>query len=188
MERSFEQLLAAQCAPTLAGVKAASLFCWRTADARAAEATMGAWDRAMEPSGLRLRVLRRCPEEGAFLVYVYRERQLAALLADEAAADFLRAEGYRSGGCVSMLDQLAQRLGAGGAFPHEIGVFLGYPLEDVKGFICHGGRNFTCCGCWKAYGDPAQARALFSRYHRCTALYRSLLEQGVPLRELIVAA
>ena len=37
-------------------------------------------------------------------------------------------------------------------FPHEIGVFLGYPLEDVVGFIRHRGKCFTCCGCWKSYG------------------------------------
>ena len=30
-----------------------------------------------------------------------------------------------------------------------IGGFLGYPLEDVVGFIRHRGKCFTCCGCWK---------------------------------------
>lgn len=37
-----------------------------------------------------------------------------------------------------MLDTLAGRIqNAGGEFPHEIGLFLGYPLGDVKGFIKH---------------------------------------------------
>ena len=188
MQRSFEQVLAAQCAPTLAGVKPASLFRWRGKDLAAACRTVAAWGRTVARSGLSVRVLKLCPKDGALLVYVYRERQLAALLADGETQAFLRGAGYRPGGCGDMLTQLSQRLRCAEEFPHEIGVFLGYPLEDVKGFIRYGGRNFTCCGCWKAYGDPEQAQALFSRYHRCTALYQRLLDRGVPLRELIVAA
>ena len=39
-------------------------------------------------------------------------------------------------------------------FPHEIGIFLGYPLSDVLGFI----NNETCCcmGAWKVY-SPKKA-------------------------------
>ena len=38
-------------------------------------------------------------------------------------------------------------------FPHEIGIFLGYPLADVAGFIRNKGRNCKCIGTWKVYGD-----------------------------------
>lgn len=34
-------------------------------------------------------------------------------------------------------------------FPHEIGLFLGYPSEDVSGFIKHGAKNSKCVGTWK---------------------------------------
>ena len=40
---------------------------------------------------------------------------------------------------------------AGGDFPHEIGLLLGYPPEDVSGFIENGGKNFLCSGYWKVY-------------------------------------
>ena len=33
-----------------------------------------------------------------------------------------------------------------GEFPHEVGLFLGYPPEDVKGFIDHRANNFKCAG------------------------------------------
>ena len=52
--------------------------------------------------------------------------------------------------------------------PHEIGFFLGYPYEDVEGFVRHRGRKFRFCGCWKVYGDPRAAAKLFARYRRCT--------------------
>ena len=73
-------------------------------------------------------------------------------------------------------------------YPHEIGIFLGYPLEDVVGFIENRGWNYTCCGYWKAYGDPAAAQKCFDRYRKCTAVYKDRYARGVPLIELVVAA
>ena len=34
-------------------------------------------------------------------------------------------------------------------FPHEISVFLGYPLKDVKCFISRRGSGYHMCGEWK---------------------------------------
>ena len=86
------------------------------------------------------------------------------------------------------LRQLAARLCLEEEFPHEIGVFLGYPLDDVKGFIRHKGRDYTFCGCWKCYGDPQAARRRFERYRRCTAVLRRRYAEGTPITQLIVAA
>ena len=83
---------------------------------------------------------------------------------------------------------MAARLCLEEEFPHEIGVFLGYPLDDVKGFIRHKGRDYTFCGCWKCYGDPQAARRRFERYHRCTAVLRRRYAEGTPITQLIVAA
>ena len=73
-------------------------------------------------------------------------------------------------------------------FPHEIGVFLGYPLTDVVGFIENQGRNFTCCGCWKAYGDRDAAERLFAQLNKCTKVYLRLFHSGTPIFRLAVAA
>ena len=35
------------------------------------------------------------------------------------------------------------------SFPHELGLLLGYPVEDVLGFIRNEGRNYLYCGYWK---------------------------------------
>ena len=40
-----------------------------------------------------------------------------------------------------------------GEFPHEVGLFLSYPPEDVKGFIAHRANDFKCAGLWKVYGN-----------------------------------
>ena len=71
-------------------------------------------------------------------------------------------------GLEEMLDALQLRLTCG-AFPHEIGLFLGYPPEDVEGFRLHRGRDYKLCGCWKVYSDVEGARQCFRRYDRCRA-------------------
>ena len=96
--------------------------------------------------------------------------------------------GYTGTDLGDLLDQLAYRLRTQPEFPHEIGLFLGYPLRDVVGFIENRGRNFTCCGYWKSYGDPTRARAYFTRCRRCIQNYMAMFEQGVPIEQLAVPA
>ena len=178
MERDFETVMIEQCAPVLAGLKPAGLFRYETRN-RA--------DLARRVAG--------CIATRQYLVYVYRAAKLQTVLADAAVRGFLAREGYRlpedAADCNALLDQLSLRLccaAEAADFPHEIGVFLGYPLEDVVGFIRHRGKCFTCCGCWKSYGDPAAAQQHFDQLAKCTAVYLRLFHSGTPILKLAVAA
>jgi hypothetical protein len=122
------------------------------------------------------------------MVYVYRPEWLENLLNEPKTAQFLSECGYPHSGTAAMLDTLSQRYCMEREMPHEIGIFLGYPLSDVVGFIRHKGQNFTCCGCWKSYGDPSAARACFERYRQCTARYQKLYRRGMPIIQLVKAA
>ena len=66
-----------------------------------------------------------------------------------------------------ILTYLAQRVQSTKGFPHEIGIFLGYPLEDVVGFITNNGCNYKYSGCWKVYGYETYSRRLFAQYKSC---------------------
>lgn len=44
-----------------------------------------------------------------------------------------------------LLERLSGRISASEDFPHEIGLFLGYPVDDVTGFIQNKGRNYLLC-------------------------------------------
>ena len=193
MERDFETVMVEQCAPVLAGLKPAGLFRYETRDCPDLARRVKGWNDQLNPKGLRVRVLKGCVRTQRYLVYVYRESKLAAVLEDESVQRFLRQEGY----CIpengvletgNLLTQLSRRLCCSAEFPHEIGVFLGYPLKDVVGFIENRGQNFTCCGCWKAYGDPAAARKHFAQLSKCTAVYLRLFHSGTPILRLAVAA
>ena len=71
-------------------------------------------------------------------------------------------------------------------FPHEIGLFLGYPPEDVKGFIEEGSRKCKCVGTWRVYGDERKARKTFAQYKKCNDIYGRLYAEGRPMEKLTV--
>ncbi len=83
----------------------------------------------------------------------------------------------------SCLQHLIARMKDYDAFPHEIGCFLGYPAEDVLGFI----RKEECKyrGIWKVYGDVEYAKNLFAIYDRCTKSYMSRYLAGETLDRLV---
>lgn len=120
-------------------------------------------------------------------MYLYRPDRLRQDLASSEVRALLTEMGYndlRIGGCLPVL---MRRLRWQEHFPHEIGLFLSYPPEDVRGFICHEGKNSKYTGCWKVYGDVEQSRRRFERYHRCTERYCRALAMGVPLERLTVS-
>lgn len=121
------------------------------------------------------------------LLYIYRPQKLKDDLSVSGAARLLQKYGYSvecTGKCVV---QLGKRLCEQKDFPHEIGLFLGYPLEDVQGFIEHHAEGYKCVGCWKVYGDEEHARREFRRYQKCTDAYCYLWRQGESLEDLTVS-
>ena len=74
-----------------------------------------------------------------------------------------------------------------GEFPHEVGLFLSYPPEDVKGFINHRANDFKCAGLWKVYGEEEKACSLFAKYKKCTEIYCALWQSDSKLEQLAVA-
>ena len=72
-----------------------------------------------------------------------------------------------------------------GEFPHEVGLFLSYPPEDVKGFLEH--RPCKCVGCWKVYENEEAAKKTFAKYKACTRVYCRQLASGIDIERLTVA-
>ena len=188
MEQVFERALVEHCAPTLAGVKAANLFTVRDTEPEEVRRWVARWDAVRMPLGIRMHILRERLQTGCCVIYVYRPRWLERILADQGNWFFLRGIDYRDRDLDGALSRLSARFAAEGDFPHAVGVFLGYPLEDVVGFIRHQGRNFTCRGYWKSYGDPTAAQKRFDRYRACTRAYKRMYGNGTPILGLVIAA
>ena len=188
ISRTFEAVLVRQCAPTLAGMKPGSIFCFNHSPLEVSRQKVCQWNKQLAPFGLTVQILLERPGSSSVIVFVYRHNRLEQMLSDDAYQSFLAEAGYERTNLDGLLEQLSYRLRTQLEFPHEIGVFLGYPLRDVIGFIENHGRNFTCCGFWKSYGDPAEMQVCFACYRRCIQTYVAMFEQGIPLERLAVPA
>lgn len=175
----FEQTLAFHGAPSMAGIKPADLFSW----AGAPEDTLALIDRfAREMARTGIRVRRLCFCRGRSLILVYRPNRLQEQLAQDEVRALLLRDGYPvEDGLEAMLDHLTGRILQCDGFPHEVGLFLGYPVEDVVGFREHEGRDFKFCGLWKVYSDVERARECFRRYSCCRKGLCRRLESGCSL-------
>ena len=180
-----EEYLVWQAAPTLAGLKTGSLFPCKYESYEALKSEIRAMNRTLSKKGLRLIPLRR--NEKQALLYLYRPERLRADLSSPEAVDILRREGYTDMRQERCLHELMRRLQRFEAFPHEIGLFLSYPPEDVRGFIEHKGHGSKCDGCWKVYGDAERARKTFRAYKMCTDCYCRRKAKGVSVDRLAVA-
>ena len=171
------------CAPTLAGLKTGSVFSVGYESAEELRVQLRDVNRRLRPKGLRVLPLRMNGKRA--LIYVFRPGKLAGDLAGSEAGEILERCGYCSGNCAECLARLGKRLRERGDFPHEIGLFLGYPAEDVRGFMDNESPKFS--GEWKVYGDVDAARETFARHKKCTRLYCQQCERGKAMERLAVA-
>ena len=180
-----EEMVVRQAAPTLAGIKTGSLFPCPCAEKDVLLGEIRAFNRHYLSRGLCLLPLRFT--EGKALLYLYRPAALQRDLRAQTAKALLADAGYPCGSCGRCVARLVQRLRTEEDFPHEVGLFLSYPPEDVQGFIDHRAMDFKCAGLWKVYGDQQRAQALFDRFRRCTQRYCALWQTGLRLEQLAVA-
>lgn len=110
-------------------------------------------------------------------LYVFRVGKLEQELKREKTRKILQSQGYSYETLEEAIEILKGRMGENGSFPHEVGLFLGYPEEDVLGFMMNQGKNCKCCGCWKVYCDECSAIKTFCRYKKCEEVYQRLFWQ-----------
>ena len=180
-----EDYLVRHCAPTLAGLKTGSLFLCPYCHMDELMHALRRINRRLRSKGLLVLPLRISGEKA--LIYAYRPRKLRQDFSKDDAAELLRQFGYDPANCAQCVARLGRRIRQHRDFPHEIGLFLGYPVEDVRGFINQGPCGCKCTGCWKVYGDEAAARKTFACYKKCTRVYCSQWAKTGDIDRLTVA-
>ena len=171
------------CAPTLAGIKTGSLFSLHfTTEDYKHDITV--FNRTMRDKDIRIIPLKVC--DTFVLIYIYRPEMLARDLKDPKAISILRRFGYPVSSTNRCVADLARRLNSSPVFPHEIGLFLGYPPSDVDGFIENPDEGYCAVGYWKVYYNEDRAKRIFERYRRCTEEYGRMLRSGRTLEQLVV--
>ena len=181
--------LALELAEVLGEVKPANLVCLANRTRSCGRNLYLLWkehgEALIKESGLSVRVL--ADRGSSLLLLLYCPRALEDLLAQKSVRIILGKAGYPDPDALEeVLTELGHRV-AGDGFPHEIGVFLGYPLKDVVGFMGWPGVSFTCQGPWKIFGDPAESLRLAARHRECRCHMSSRLALGCSPYECLKA-
>lgn len=173
------------CAPTMACLKTGNMFSHAFEHRAQMTAELRRINRCLSRKGMRIIPLRW--RDGKALLYLYRPAMLSRDLLEPLSRKLLTECGYSCHRPNACLMRLMTRMRTEDAFPHEVGLFLGYPPEDVDGFM-HRRGDCKWSGLWKVYGDVEEAIQRCARYRRCTAAFLSGLSRGYSLEHLAVTA
>ena len=176
-------------APTLAGIKTANLFSCDYQDKSEVVKDIRRFNDILVKRGIRVIPVRYFHHR--VLIYVYRPSFLTRDLCDENSSRLLERMGYDTSNtdkCVSKLCMKLSRLSSSSDFPHEVGLFLGYPPEDVRGFMEDPHSGYRCVGFWKVYGDVEKSQRCFERIRKCRQIYYKQWTMGKSVEHLTVSA
>ena len=159
--------------PTVIGVKPASLI---NAGSRALEycrARFGG-DSGVEYAVVKLHEVR-------VQLFVWHRQSLARTLADSRMSACLERLGYPATVSTEELVELVTSKIQGNAYPHEIGLFLGYPIKDVYGFMGFPIPYRKTMG-WRMYGDVRPSERAYDAYKRAREQVKSMMKQACSVK------
>lgn len=184
----LEKLIIEKCAPTLANLKTGEIVNYRFENIKSCQKNVRLLNDKLELRGVNVEILQK--REKSVLLYVYRKNRLAHDLSCPMARSLLKKQGYTGTDADKAIQMLRCRISASkfkNEFPHEIGLFLSYPVKDVKGFIENEGKNCRCCGYWKVYEEEEKALSMFAKFDKCKLVYKMMRSQGASINRLTVA-
>ena len=168
--------LALQCAPVIAGIKISNLLTIPANKLKELSAIL-------KKTTLSFRVIY--PGRERLVILVYREEELRKYLMSEEVEGFIYGLGYKTSDISEMFPIFVRRyiryMEIKKDFPHELGLFLGYPVEDVEGFIRHNGKNYLYSGYWKVYKDAEAKIKLFKNYEKVQTEIVRMLYEGIDI-------
>lgn len=176
----LNEQIAVQCAPLLAGLKPSNLLI----------IPMG-MEAVLRHSlrGTRIAMYLLSEYDGKQVFLLYKVNELIAYLTEQNVQRLLLDLGYEGGELYSLLQSVSKKYTAHKqekeAFPHELGLLLGYPAVDVKGFMEQAGKNFLYSGYWKVYGNVRETVLLFKEFGRAKEYVVRLVKQGYSIAEIM---
>ena len=196
LESEFVRTLVCQAGLVISVHKPVAVFgftprAWRGGDHRQKRALsarlLATYASSTRRYGLCLAGLSRHAE--GLMLLAWRPLQVEKIVADAQSRAFLDSVGLPSGDASALMAELVGRLRAyyagRASFPHELGLVLGYPVDDVRGFMADGGRGAKVVGRWRCCGNVENARRRFDELARRERECRLSYAQGTSVRELL---
>ncbi len=171
----FLSVIAYGAAPTLREEKPSSLMTFTKSNRNLYEL----WNKFKTDvcNELELEFVQLGHKPHSVRVLFYKRRPLEDCINRKDSREYLHGLGYEPYfELEECIDRLKQRFNH--ICPHEIGIFLGIPVEDVVGFIRHKGENSLICRYWKVYHEPEKARSLFESFDRAREEIRASISNS----------
>ncbi len=108
-------------------------------------------------------VTLRSDTDGVSLLF-YRPELLTKRLSSRTMQSFLTGCGYPQPLTIDSAMAHMQKVFQVEESPNEIGMFLGYPAKDVRGFIAAKSRPWQGRCLWRVYGPPQRSLRLYQRF------------------------
>lgn len=179
-QKNIETQLALQCAPLITGIKISNLLIIPKENEKYVRAIL-------KSTPITFYRLLTTEEKTTFLLF--RRSQLEHFLEKTEVREFFLLKGYRTEKLGVILSHFSQRyrayMNGCPGFPHEMGLLLGYPVEDVLGFIENEGKNYLYAGYWKVYADMAEKIRLFKSYESARETLLQMISSGVCIADII---
>lgn len=174
----FDETMIHCAAPALCGIKPACLFSMNSKNYSDGLEKLHQWRPSFSREKTFFTALKK--SEGRVLCFIYNKNLLEQVLKIPQNRVYLSSKGYPvEKGFASVIALLLHRLALNEEFPHEVGLFLGYPLEDVIGFEKQKACGFKYSGIWKVYGDKESAIRRMNLYKSCTETCMKWLGDGL---------
>ena len=162
-----------QCSLVLSGIKPSNLLIY-------SNYCEGCISEELKNTGAEHMKLYNGEKESVSIIF--NRKKLEETLSDEDNREFIKQYGYDFYTVTEVIERLSIRyteFKEGRAdFPHEMGIVLGYPLEDVSGFIENNGKNYLYSGYWKVYKNAEEKIRLFKTYKDIKKYFVEQIENG----------
>lgn len=176
---SIKGNIALQCSLVLSGIKPSNLLIY-------SNHCEGCISEELKNTGTEHMKLYTGKNDSVSIIF--NREKLEKSLLDEENREFIKQYGYEDFSVNSVIEKLAGRyteFKEGRAeFPHEMGIVLGYPLEDVSGFIENNGKNYLYSGYWKVYKNAEEKIQLFKIYKYIKKYFVEQIENGRQIHQI----
>lgn len=171
-----------ECSEVIAGVKPANLVSLVNRTRPCGRNLYQLWHSLHQEAEARLSTINFMilqTKERSILLLCYNREQLEQQLSHAGIRTLLHKAGYKQTSTVpELVTELKQRIAKQDHFPHEIGLFIGYPAKDVAVFMGFVKLPFACQALWKIYGNPSQSLDLAENYRCCRQKMGLILATG----------
>lgn len=163
----FENFLGYLISPVITGIKPSSIINFKNNNRNSYDNWNEFGNLIIARYKLKSIVLKE--EKDNILLLIYDEENLKDHINISHNRKFLCSHGYGENlGLYRCIQCLKNRI-ENEEFPHESGIFMGIPLEDVLGFLEEG--NCILKGPWKVYEKKERSKEVFNLYEQSKELF-----------------